>query len=125
RWRWRPARQRTSGDPGADRGSGAAGQGDRRQHPAQRWRSGGGAQVRLRGVSSINGEAEPLFVVDGMIVSNVAIPSGIFAVTKSNLGGNGSIMQDSPVSRIADLNPEDIESVEVLKGAAAAAIYGS
>ena len=81
--------------------------------------------MRLRGVSSINGEAEPLFVVDGMIVSNVAIPSGIFAVTKSNLGGNGSIMQDSPVSRIADLNPEDIESVEVLKGAAAAAIYGS
>jgi TonB-linked SusC/RagA family outer membrane protein len=86
---------------------------------------GGGAQVRLRGVSSINGEAEPLFVVDGMIVSNVAIPSGIFAVTKSNLGGNGSIMQDSPVNRIADLNPEDIESIEVLKGAAAAAIYGS
>src|SRR6266850_1438248 len=86
---------------------------------------GGGAQIRLRGVSSINGAAEPLFVVDGMIVSNVAIPSGIFAVTKSNLGGNGSIMQDSPVNRIADLNPEDIESVEVLKGAAAAAIYGS
>jgi len=86
---------------------------------------GGGAQIRLRGVSSINGAAEPLFVVDGMIVSNVAVPSGIFAVTKSNLGGNGSIMQDSPVNRIADLNPEDIESVEVLKGAAAAAIYGS
>src|SRR5882762_740453 len=47
---------------------------------------GGGVQVRLRGISSINGQAEPLFVLDGMLVSNVAIPSGISAVTKSNAG---------------------------------------
>jgi TonB-linked SusC/RagA family outer membrane protein len=86
---------------------------------------GGGAQVRLRGTSSIYASAEPLFVVDGMIVSNAAIPSGIFNVTKSNQGGNHSTAQDSLVNRIADFNPEDIESIEVLKGAAAAAIYGS
>src|SRR5712692_4776114 len=86
---------------------------------------GGGVQVRLRGVSSINGQAEPLFVLDGMIVSNVAIPSGISAVTKSNGGSNPSLNQDSLVNRIADFQPEDIESIEVLKGAAAAAIYGS
>lgn len=86
---------------------------------------GGGAQVRLRGTSSIYGSAEPLFVVDGMIVSNAAIPSGIFNVTKSNQGGNHSTAQDSLVNRIADFNAEDIESIEVLKGAAAAAIYGS
>src|SRR5437870_2741003 len=86
---------------------------------------GGGVQVRLRGVSSINASAEPLFVVDGMIVSNVSVPSGIFNVTKSNLGGNHSIMQDSVVNRMADFNAEDIESIEVLKGAAAAAIYGA
>ena len=86
---------------------------------------GGGAQVRLRGVSSINGQAEPLFVLDGLIVSNVAIPSGLSAVTKSNGGSNPSTHQDSLVNRIADFNAEDIESIEVLKGAAAAAIYGS
>jgi TonB-linked SusC/RagA family outer membrane protein len=86
---------------------------------------GGGAQVRLRGVSSINAAAEPLFVLDGMIVSNVAIPNGISAVTLSRQGSNTSPNQDSLVNRIADFNPEDIESIEVLKGAAAAAIYGS
>ena len=86
---------------------------------------GGGVQVRLRGVSSINGQAEPLFVIDGMIVSNVAIPSGVSAVTKSNGGSNPSLNQDSLVNRIADFQPEDIDSIEVLKGAAAAAIYGS
>ena len=86
---------------------------------------GGGMQVRLRGVSSINGQAEPLFVLDGMIVSNVAVPSGVSAVTKSNAGSNPSLNQDSLVNRIADFQPEDIESIEVLKGAASAAIYGS
>ena len=86
---------------------------------------GGGAQVRLRGVSSINGQAEPLFVLDGLLVSNIAIPSGISAVTKSNAGSNTSLHQDSLVNRIADFNAEDIESIEVLKGAAAAAIYGA
>ena len=86
---------------------------------------GGGAQVRLRGVSSINGQAEPLFVLDGLLVSNIAIPSGISAVTKSDAGSNKSLRQDSLVNRIADFNAEDIESIEVLKGAAAAAIYGA
>ena len=86
---------------------------------------GGGTQVRLRGVSSINGQAEPLFVVDGMIVSNVAVPSGISVVTKSRAGSNPSPNQDSLVNRIADFNAEDIDNIEVLKGAAAAAIYGS
>src|SRR5256885_1840882 len=83
---------------------------------------GAGAKVRLRGTSSIYASAEPLFVVDGMIVSNAAIPSGIFNITKSNQGGNHSTAQDQLVNRIADFNPEDIESIEVLKGAAAAAI---
>ncbi len=86
---------------------------------------GGGAQVRLRGVSSINATAEPLFILDGMIVSNVAIPNNISVVTLSRLGSNTSPNQDSLVNRIADFNTEDIESIEVLKGAAAAAIYGS
>ena len=82
---------------------------------------GGGAQVRLRGVSSINATAEPLFILDGMIVSNVAIPNNISVVTLSRAGSNTSPNQDSLTNRIADFNTEDIESIEVLKGAAAAA----
>ncbi len=86
---------------------------------------GGGLQLRLRGISTINGRAEPLYVVDGIVVSDVAIPSGISAVTGSARGSNGSSYQDNQVNRIADLNLNDIQSVEVLKGASAAAIYGA
>lgn len=85
---------------------------------------GGGVQVRLRGISSINGGIDPLYVVDGVIVSNSAINTGMSAVTASNVG-SGRPPQDDPVNRIADLNPNDIESITVLKGASAAAIYGS
>jgi TonB-dependent starch-binding outer membrane protein SusC len=86
---------------------------------------GGGMQMRLRGVTSINGSSEPLYVVDGVVVSNVAIPSNQNAVTRSTQGSNPSLTQDNQVNRIADLNPNDIENVEVLKGASASAIYGS
>jgi TonB-dependent starch-binding outer membrane protein SusC len=85
---------------------------------------GGGAQLRLRGISTINGQSSPLFVIDGVVISNVAIPSGANAVTGAAAGGSAS-NQDNPVNRIADLNPNDIETVEVLKGASAAALYGS
>lgn len=85
---------------------------------------GGGIQVKLRGVSTVNGEASPLFVIDGVIVSNTSVPSNIGAVTES-VGGANNDNQDNAVNRIADLNPNDIESIEVLKGPAAAALYGS
>ncbi|HEV7554880.1 MAG TPA: carboxypeptidase-like regulatory domain-containing protein, partial [Kofleriaceae bacterium] len=85
---------------------------------------GGGAQLRLRGVSTINGQSSPLYVIDGVIVSNVAIPSGANALTAAAAGGSTS-NQDNPVNRISDINPNDIENVEILKGAAAAALYGS
>lgn len=85
---------------------------------------GGGIQVDLRGVSSINASAEPLWVIDGVVMSNLAIPSGQNAITEAVAGDDGSV-QDNATNRIADLNPADIESVEVLKGASAAAIYGS
>jgi TonB-linked SusC/RagA family outer membrane protein len=85
---------------------------------------GGGIQVNLRGVSTINAGAEPLFVVDGIVVSNEQIPNGADAVTAAQFGGNPR-NQDNPTNRIADLNPEDIERLEVLKGGSAAAIYGS
>lgn len=85
---------------------------------------GGGAQINLRGVSTINGSVDPLIVVDGLVISNAAIGNNINAITAAAAGGNAS-NQDNPVNRIADLNPADIERVEVLKGASAAAIYGS
>ncbi|QDE94192.1 SusC/RagA family TonB-linked outer membrane protein [Myxococcus xanthus] len=86
---------------------------------------GGGLQLRLRGVSTINGSTAPLYVIDGVLVSDVAIASGMFAVTRSVTGSNPNPTQDNQVNRIADINPNDIESIEVLKGASAAAIYGS
>lgn len=85
---------------------------------------GGGIQVQLRGVSTINAGADPLFVVDGIVVSNEAVPNGANAVTLAQAGGNPN-NQDNPVNRIADLNPADIEKIEILKGASAAAIYGA
>jgi TonB-linked SusC/RagA family outer membrane protein len=85
---------------------------------------GGGIQLSLRGVSTIVGSVDPLFVVDGIVVSNVAIPNGANAVSCAQCAGNPR-NQDNPVNRTADLNPEDIEKIEVLKGGSAAAIYGS
>nr|WP_254626662.1 SusC/RagA family TonB-linked outer membrane protein [Myxococcus sp. CA039A] len=86
---------------------------------------GGGIQMRLRGVSTINGSTAPLYVIDGVLVSDVAIASGVYVVTDSVGGSNPNPTQDNQVNRIADINPNDIESIEVLKGASAAAIYGS
>src|SRR4029434_10387375 len=48
---------------------------------------GGGAQLRLRGISTINGQSSPLYVIDGVIISNVAIPSGANAITAASAGG--------------------------------------
>jgi len=67
--------------------------------------------IRIRGQNTIEGNTEPLFVIDGIPVDNST--RGIT---------NGGTVQ---ANRISDLNPEDIASMDVLKGAAAAAIYGS
>jgi hypothetical protein len=74
---------------------------------------GGGLQVQLRGVTTINAATDPLYIVDGVIVSNDAIASGANAITAAAAGGNAS-NQDNPVNRIADMNPADIERIEVL-----------
>lgn len=86
---------------------------------------GGGVQLKLRGISTINGQNSPLYVVDGVIVSNVSIPSGISRVTASTGGSAATATQDNQVNRIADIDPNDISNVEILKGPAAAALYGS
>lgn len=85
---------------------------------------GGGIAVKMRGVTTFYGNSQPLYVVDGVFMDNSAISPGLTAVTNAQ-AGNNPIVQDNMSNRIADLNPHDIESIEVLKGATAAAIYGS
>ncbi|MEO8334544.1 MAG: TonB-dependent receptor plug domain-containing protein [bacterium] len=85
---------------------------------------GGGTQVQLRGVSSILGGFSPLYVVDGVIVNNSTINGGLNVISGS-ARGNFSSSQDQSVNRIADLNPNDIENIQILKGPSASSIYGS
>lgn len=86
---------------------------------------GGGLQIRIRGANTAIGSSDPLFVVDGVGYSNATLPSGLFSVTGSSANRGRGELQDDAVNRLADLNPNDIASVEVLKGAAASSIYGS
>jgi len=72
---------------------------------------GSGAYIQIRGQNTITGSNQPLIVVDGIPVSNSSLGGGV----------DGVVQQ----SRLNDLNPSDIESVEVLKGAAAAAVWGT
>ncbi|MFC7357862.1 SusC/RagA family TonB-linked outer membrane protein [Jejudonia soesokkakensis] len=80
---------------------------------------GGGFALRLRGVTSINGNNQPLIIVDGIYVNNVEIPSGLRFASGANSGS-----EENSSNRLADLDPNDIENIEILKGSSAAAIYG-
>jgi TonB-dependent SusC/RagA subfamily outer membrane receptor len=85
---------------------------------------GGGINVDLRGTSTIEGTTQPLYVVDGVIINNAANQSGIDLVTAATGAGSPN-PQGQPTNRVADVNPNEIENIEVLKGSSAAAIYGS
>jgi TonB-dependent starch-binding outer membrane protein SusC len=84
---------------------------------------GGGMQIQIRGATSILGQGDPLYVIDGVIVSNASLNGGLASISRSSGSTNSS--QDQTVNRLADLNAADVESIEVLKSAAATAIYGS
>lgn len=77
---------------------------------------GGSSRIVIRGANSLTGGNQPLFVVDGVPVSNAAAP-GVF-------GSRGYAAIDYG-NAIQDINPADIESISVLKGPNAAALYGS
>ncbi len=79
---------------------------------------GGGVSIRLRGTNSILGGGEPLIVVDGVLVDNNSDALVSFGANSTRAGAALS-------NRLSDISPADIERVEVLKGAAAAALYGS
>ncbi|MFL5788370.1 MAG: SusC/RagA family TonB-linked outer membrane protein [Flavisolibacter sp.] len=85
---------------------------------------GGGISIKLRGITSLVANSQPLFIVDGVYYDNSSINPGLNSISKA--AGQGSTnFQDNPSNRIADLDPEDIERIEILKGASAAAIYGA
>jgi TonB-linked SusC/RagA family outer membrane protein len=85
---------------------------------------GGGISVKLRGITSLVSNSQPLFIVDGVYYDNSSIPAGLNTISKAAGQGSNS-NQDNPSNRIADLDPQDIDRIEILKGASAAAIYGS
>ena len=86
---------------------------------------GGGVNLQLRGISTLGaGSSQPLFIVDGVYFDNSSIRTG-----RTLLNGSGpdqsTDTQDDVSNRIADLNPDDIERIEILKGPSAAAIFGT
>ena len=82
--------------------------------------SGGGYSVQIRGLNSIEGGSEPLYIIDGVPYSSESLESQSLV---------GTVLPNSPqesiVSPLNAINPLDIESIEVLKDADATAIYGS
>jgi len=78
---------------------------------------GSGGNTRIRGANSMTLASEPLLYIDGVRVNNAAADNGSFP-------GVG-VDSRYPPSRINDLNPEEIESIEIIKGPAAATLYGT
>jgi hypothetical protein len=72
---------------------------------------GGGMQIQIRGVTSINANASPLYVIDGVIIDNDSQKPGNNAITFSTDGGVQPDATDLGTNRIADFNPDDIESI--------------
>jgi TonB-linked SusC/RagA family outer membrane protein len=85
---------------------------------------GGGMSIQLRGVSSLVGASQPLIIVDGVYINNSFQRTGRATVTGAAAGA-GAPAQDDGSNRLADINPNDIQNIEVLKGPSAAAIYGT
>ena len=84
---------------------------------------GEGASIVLRGGSSLDGDNQPLFVVDGIALDNSSFVESTSPGAGSSFNGLLGRSLGTP-NRASDINPEDIESVTVLKGPAAAALYG-
>lgn len=74
--------------------------------------TGTGSRVRIRGINSVSLSNEPIYVIDGVRMTSNAGSSAF------GTGGNGA-------SRVGDLNPEEIENIEVVKGPSAATLYGT
>ena len=86
---------------------------------------GGGFRFRIRGGNSISGASEPLVIIDGIFMDNANRNSVTGAAGGNNATGAATFGMANGTRGLGALNPEDIESIEVLKGAAAASLYGS
>lgn len=75
---------------------------------------GAGSSIIIRGLKTIQGDGQPLFVIDGQPIDNSTLKTADFPDAST-----------AYTNRAADINPNDIESIEILKGAAASAIYGA
>ena len=85
---------------------------------------GSSTSITIRGVSSISGSNQPLMIIDGLPLDNKTMNTGVLA---SDAPGSATGFNNRGVdftNRSADINPEDIETITVLKGAEAAALYG-
>jgi TonB-linked SusC/RagA family outer membrane protein len=83
---------------------------------------GASSQITIRGVSSISSSNQPLFIIDGLPLDNKTMNTGVLA---SQISGTGFENRGVDfTNRAADINPEDIESITVLKGPEAAVLYG-
>src|SRR5687767_3962076 len=85
---------------------------------------GSSSSITIRGVSSISSSNQPLMIIDGLPMDNKTLNTGVLA---SDAPGSAQAFSNRGVdftNRAADLNPEDIESLTVLKGPEASALYG-
>ena len=81
---------------------------------------GGSNTIRVRGGTSITASNDPLYVIDGVPISTSA------GVNQSNIGSSTTDFFDQePINPLSNINPNDIESINILKDASATAIYGS
>lgn len=85
---------------------------------------GSSTSIIIRGINSISGSNQPLFIVDGLPMDNTTFSSGNLV---SDRPGSANALSNRTVdfsNRISDINPDDIESITILKGPEAAALYG-
>lgn len=87
---------------------------------------GGGAYMNIRGYKTLSGDNQPLFVVDGTPINNTSVSiEGALEGAAGTQDDANQVDGTAVQNRVADINPDDIESVEILPGPAASAIYGS
>ncbi|GGA96458.1 SusC/RagA family TonB-linked outer membrane protein [Puia dinghuensis] len=87
--------------------------------------AGASASIVLRGFNTLGGTNQPLFVVDGIIIDNTTFNENSYGGTGVGVAADLPNRNNDYTNRIADLNPNDIESLTVLKGPEATALYGS
>jgi TonB-linked SusC/RagA family outer membrane protein len=103
--------------------SALAGQAPNVEVRTQSGEPGASASIKIRGAASLSGTNQPLFVVDGQPIDNQTFSSQSMATgSGSNSGADASTVAPN---RASDINPADIESIQILKSSAAAAIYGA